>query len=66
MASHSLIEPNGWVMARLPNGTTRLLQAVPNTSVQQHAPPSSFSTAEPWSADWLTRLLQITIPRSIW
>lgn len=35
MASHSLIEPNAWVMARLPNGTTRLLQMIPNTQVYQ-------------------------------
>ncbi|KAJ4422016.1 tRNA (adenine(58)-N(1))-methyltransferase non-catalytic subunit trm6 [Gnomoniopsis sp. IMI 355080] len=33
MASHSLIEPNAWVMARLPNGTTRLLQIIPGTTL---------------------------------
>lgn len=31
MASHSLIEPNSWVLVRSPNGATRLLQIVPNT-----------------------------------
>jgi hypothetical protein len=30
METHSLIEPNSWVALRLPNGTNRLLQIVPN------------------------------------
>ncbi|POS73438.1 tRNA (Adenine-N(1)-)-methyltransferase non-catalytic subunit trm6 [Diaporthe helianthi] len=30
MEAHSLIEPNSWVALRLPNGTGRLLQIVPN------------------------------------
>lgn len=30
MEAHSLIEPNSWVTLRLPNGTNRLLQIIPN------------------------------------
>lgn len=30
MEAHSLIEPNSWVTLRLPNGTNRLLQVIPN------------------------------------
>ncbi|CAN8103924.1 unnamed protein product [Discula destructiva] len=33
MASHDLIAPNSWVMLRPPNGTTRLLQIVPNSTL---------------------------------
>lgn len=33
MDTHSLIEPNSWVALRLPNGTNRLLQIIPNMYV---------------------------------
>ncbi|KAI7785303.1 trna (adenine-n)-methyltransferase non-catalytic subunit trm6 [Diaporthe eres] len=33
METHSLIEPNSWVALRLPNGTNRLLQVVPNMMI---------------------------------
>lgn len=31
METYSLIQPNSWVALRLPNGSTRLLQIIPNT-----------------------------------
>lgn len=31
MASQSLIEPNAWVLLKMPNGTVRLLQIIPNS-----------------------------------
>ncbi|KAF3766162.1 hypothetical protein M406DRAFT_60630 [Cryphonectria parasitica EP155] len=33
MGTHSLIEPHAWVILRLPNGSTRLLQITPNTTL---------------------------------
>jgi hypothetical protein len=30
---HSVIQPNDWVALKLPNGTFRVLQVVPNTYV---------------------------------
>ncbi|KUI58894.1 tRNA (adenine(58)-N(1))-methyltransferase non-catalytic subunit trm6 [Cytospora mali] len=33
MEAHSLIQPNAWVSLRLPNGSTRLLQITPNTTI---------------------------------
>ncbi|KAG6360456.1 hypothetical protein INS49_011518 [Diaporthe citri] len=33
METHSLIEPNSWVTLRLPNGTNRLLQIIPNMMI---------------------------------
>ncbi|ROW08570.1 hypothetical protein VPNG_06226 [Cytospora leucostoma] len=33
MEAHSLIQPNSWVALRLLNGSTRLLQIIPNTTI---------------------------------
>ncbi|PSR80841.1 Gcd10p family protein [Coniella lustricola] len=51
MVTHTLIEPNAWVLLRLPNGTTRLLQILPNTTLslgRYGAFPSNLILGRPY------------------